>query len=69
MTPKKLWDDAGTGGKQGSVWLVNSMGLMAVTRGHDPPTDTFYDLKSKRFMMGAEDLALIRAVSTSRGQA
>lgn len=57
--PKKLWDDSGTGGKKGSIWIVNSMGLMAATRGHDPPTETFYELDSKRFFMGIDELAMI----------
>ncbi len=35
--PKLLWDDSGTGGKKGSVWKVNSMGLMAISRGSEPP--------------------------------
>jgi len=36
-TPKLLWDDAGTGGKRGSLWAANSLGLMAVGRGTEPP--------------------------------
>jgi hypothetical protein len=27
MSPTKLWDNAGTGGKKGSFWLVNSLGV------------------------------------------
>lgn len=27
MTPTKLWDNAGTGGKKGSFWVVNSLGV------------------------------------------
>jgi hypothetical protein len=27
MKPTKLWDNAGTGGKKGSFWIVNSLGV------------------------------------------
>jgi Vacuolar protein sorting-associated protein 62 len=52
FTPQKVWDDSGAGGgKPGSVWVVNSLELVAFTAGHDAPKETFYDLKSNRFFI------------------
>ncbi len=28
--PKQLWDDSGSGGKPGSVWLINELNMMQV---------------------------------------
>lgn len=50
--PTKVWDDTGAGGgKPGSIWTINSMDMIAVVPGHDPPTETFYDLASNRFFL------------------
>jgi hypothetical protein len=49
VQPKKLWDDAGTGGRAGSMWVVNSMGLLHVCEGHRPPVETFFDLFERKF--------------------
>ena len=38
--PKLIWEDSGAGGKKGSMWLINSMELMAVTEGHLPAQGT-----------------------------
>jgi hypothetical protein len=55
MAPQKIWDDSGSGGgKPGSVWLVNSLGLIAIVPGHNPPTETFYDVAQGRFYLGGE---------------
>jgi hypothetical protein len=35
--PKLIWDDTGTGGKRGSFWSVNALGLLIATEGHEPP--------------------------------
>jgi hypothetical protein len=52
VTPRKVWDDSGAGGgKSGSAWIVNSLDLIAFVVGHDSPKETFYDLKSSRFMI------------------
>ena len=40
-----VWEDSGTGGRPGSMWMVNSLRTMWVTKGHEPPTDLFYDFK------------------------
>lgn len=41
----QVWDDVGTEGRAGSIWVVNSLHLMVATVGHDPPTGPFWDLK------------------------
>lgn len=41
----KVWDDAGTEGRAGSIWMVNSLRLMAAGVGHDPPEGPFWDMK------------------------
>lgn len=45
-----MWDDAGTGGRPGSMWVVNSLGLIHVCEGHNAPTEKFYDLYKVKFM-------------------
>jgi Ca2+-binding EF-hand superfamily protein len=50
VTPTKIWDDTGAGGgKPGSIWTVNSMDIVAIVAGHEPPKDVFYEFKSKSF--------------------
>ena len=58
--PRLLWDDAGTGGKRGALWVVNNMGLVGVGKGADPPKDPYYDLKEDRFFLTAEDVLVLR---------
>ncbi len=45
MKPRRLWDDAGLGGRPGSMWVVNCFGTVIVTPGHDKPNGPFYDIK------------------------
>jgi len=53
VPPKLVWDDTGTGGRQGAVWQVGSFSLLQVTRGHSPPPeDELLELTSHRFMLG-----------------
>jgi Ca2+-binding EF-hand superfamily protein len=50
--PIKIWDDTGAGGgKPGSLWTINSMDMIAVVPGHEPPTDTAYELNNIRFFL------------------
>ena len=56
MTPIKVWDDAGAGGARGSVWIVNSLGLIAIVQGHDPPRGPFFELNLKA-IFGREGVA------------
>ena len=54
VRPVKVWDDAGTSGRPGSIWRVNSMGLMIATPSHDMPTGPFYDLRADVFTTSME---------------
>ena len=47
--PRRLWDDSGSSGARGAIWLVNSLGLVAVTPGHEPPAGPFYEPASELF--------------------
>jgi hypothetical protein len=50
--PFKVWDDTGAGGgKPGSIWVINSMDMVAIVAGHEPPQENFYDLNSNRFFV------------------
>lgn len=52
VTPVQIWNDTGAGGgKPGSIWVVNSMGLLAFTAGHDAPSDQFFDLSAPKFFV------------------
>ena len=55
--PVKIWDDTGAaGGRPGSIWLINSMDMIAVTTGHESPKDTFYEISSTRFFIDSTQL-------------
>ena len=49
MEPRPIWDDSGTAGRAGSLWIVNSLGLMAATEGHEAPEGPFFDLQCASF--------------------
>ena len=52
VTPFKVWDDTGAGGgKPGSIWTVNSLDMVAVIAGHEPPKEIFYEFKSMTFSL------------------
>jgi hypothetical protein len=46
--PKLIWEDTGSGGKRGSFWKVNSLGVLWATEGLDPPEGPFYDLVANK---------------------
>ena len=47
VVPVKVWDDTGAGGgKAGSVWIINSMDMIAVVSGHDPPREEAWELRN-----------------------
>jgi Ca2+-binding EF-hand superfamily protein len=48
---KKLWDDSGSSGRAGSIWVFNSLYYVGFISGSDPPRKKPYDLKSRRFFM------------------
>ena len=52
--PVKIWNDSGTSGRPGSLWRVNSMGLMAACVGHDSPPGPFYELRADVFTTSME---------------
>lgn len=51
--PVKIWDDSGAGGgKPGSIWVINTLGMTAIGDGLNKPTgETFYELSTSRFFM------------------
>ena len=55
--PFKVWDDTGAGGgKPGSIWTINSMDMVAIVAGHEPPQETFFELNTNRFYIDADKL-------------
>jgi hypothetical protein len=55
QAPSKIWDDSGSGGgKPGSIWTINSMDMIAVVPGYDPPKGEFYEMTSNRFIMDSK---------------
>ena len=62
--PRKVWEDAGAaGGRRGSMWVVNSLELMAVADGHTLPKDrtahtwsNFQELTQREFHLSKGDL-------------
>lgn len=51
-SPVKVWDDTGAGGgKPGSIWIINSLEMICVVPGHEPPKEQFYDIPSDSFFL------------------
>ena len=48
--PNQIWKDAGGGGRPGSFWALNSLGLLQGTEQHSLPKGEFYDLRQSDFM-------------------
>ena len=61
MEPEKVWDDTGSsaGGRRGSIWVINSLRLLCVRQGHDPPpaSETFWELRSDNFKLNPDNIA------------
>ena len=51
MRPQLLWTDEGTGGRAGSLWTINRIGLFAAVAGHKAPPGPFYDFKAETFLV------------------
>ena len=52
VVPIKIWDDTGAGGgKPGSIWIINTMDMVAFSAGHDAPTEQFYELHTNKFFV------------------
>jgi len=48
--PLKIWDDVGSGGgKPGSIWLINSMDMIDIVPGHNPPEGEYYEFAKSRY--------------------
>ena len=47
----KIWDDSGTGGRVGGIWLFNTLNLVGFVAGHDPPNQRPFDLRRHRFFL------------------
>ena len=50
-----VWEDSGTGGRPGSMWTINEMGMLGVTQRHLAPINRYFTLKSKRFAIRSYD--------------
>ena len=57
--PKLVWSDAGTGGRNGSLWQVGAFGLLIVQHGHAPPAgDQILELTAHRFLLAGGNTKL-----------
>jgi hypothetical protein len=56
-----IWDDSGTEGREGSIWVCSSLHLLQATAGHEPPSEPCWDLKSHRFFLSPEEVSEIEA--------
>lgn len=48
MAPRRIWDNAGSGGKLGSFWIMNSLGLLFASEGNDPPKSDVWELRARK---------------------
>lgn len=64
---KKIWDDTGSSGRAGSVWIFNTLNLIGFVSGNDPPRNKPYDLKSRRFFMSEYNDIRKQQVATAPG--
>ena len=48
---QKIWDDSGSGVREGSMWLFNSLMYVGfvIVSGSDPPRKRPWDMKCRRF--------------------
>ncbi len=64
--PIKIWDDSGAGGgKPGSIWIINSIGLAYAVPGHDAPREEFYEINNARFLLEGFKVSTIGTSSSS----
>jgi len=64
---KSIWNDSGSGGREGSIWVFNSLNLLGFVNGHDPPQRPPYDLKSQRFFLREYSDIKAKGVAPARG--
>ena len=63
----KVWDDSGSSGRAGSVWLFNTLNLVGFQSGTDPPRKKPFDLKSRRFFLKEFSDTKSNVVATAPG--
>jgi len=60
LSPIKLWQDAGaSGGKPGSIWVVNSLRTLVAAEGHGEPQEKFFDLMKTVYILDDKDIDAI----------
>jgi hypothetical protein len=64
---KKIWDDSGSSGRAGSVWVFNTINLVGFVTGSDPPVRKPYDLLSKRFFLKEYSNTMSQNVAAAPG--
>jgi hypothetical protein len=63
VAPQLVWTNEGSGGRPASIWLVNSLGLLYVNLGHNPPAARdLWDIK--RGKLTADQVLNYRPSST-----
>jgi len=48
---KMVWNDGGSGGRESSIWIVNSLNLVSFESGKEPPATGHWDVRSTRFFL------------------
>ena len=64
---KSIWNDSGSGGREGSIWVFNSLNLLGFVNGHDPPRRSPYDLKNHRFFLREYSCIKTNGVAPAQG--
>lgn len=65
---KSIWNDSGSGGREGSIWVFNSLNLIGFVNGHDPPRrGKAYDLKNHRFFLREYSCIKTNGVAPAQG--
>jgi hypothetical protein len=64
VVPSQIWNDTGAGGgKPGSMWVINSLDMVAVIAGHEQPKETFYELNAARFFLENTKIKAVPTIS------
>ena len=66
---KSIWNDSGSGGREGSMWAFNSLNLLGFVNGHDAPRKgKAYDLKNHRFFLREYSCIKTNGVAPAQGR-
>lgn len=57
--PARVWDDSGSGGKPGSIWVINSLQTLWTVVGHGAPTGTSWELASHVVTFNSQGLPVL----------